>query len=424
MFWKKKALYVSLFGCLFMFSSLNPLWAVEGETARLINLLKSKNIIDQQEADQLLQEAKASAQKEQKEKEEMKAAVKDSTLPSALKGFKFSTTIFSEWNNKVVDNGSSLNQFNVNRAYFAFKRDINDRLGMNITADLFTSKDANDKGNGLELRLKYAYATLQYFGTYSELGLIHTPSIDYAETIWSYRAQGKVLLDDLGIQASADYGISNQGVFGGYMDDDYLKFAAKNFAGKWGGWYVGVFDGAGYAETEANNNKVFSGLIYVRPLPAVPVLKGLQIAYSGSYGKSNKKFDTVKVPGAVATDFPNFKANVVQVSLQDKLFTIMGQYYWGDGTANSTEDFSRKGYLADAFVRIPGLEKARAFGIYQYFDPNTDKDSDISKKMVAGLSYDVTKEFMTFIAYEKKIFDTAAAGADYNQYQFGCQLKF
>ena len=40
---------------------------------------------------------------------------------------------------------------------------MNSWLGFNLTSDLFTSRDADDKGNGLELRMKYAYADLYFW---------------------------------------------------------------------------------------------------------------------------------------------------------------------------------------------------------------------------------------------------------------------
>jgi len=169
----------------------------------------------------------------------------------------------------------------------------------------------------------------------------------------------------------------------------------------------------------------------LRPLPDVPVLKGLQIAYNGTYGDSNKKFTVAAAgPGVDTQDYPDFKANIVQASLQHALFTIMGQYYWGSGAKTSEEDFDRKAYLVEGFVRIPAIEfiptieKTRVFGRYQYYDPNTDKSNNSSKKYVVGLSYDLTKEFMPFIAYEKKTYDTTSAGTDYDQCQAGFQLKF
>ncbi len=420
---KTRFFCIVVVGCLLIWGNLAPLCAAEADVARLINLLKSKNILTQQEADSLLTELNDNARKERTEiKEEMKtAAGKGEFLPPALRGFKFGTTIYGEWNSKTTDNVGSTNQFNVNRAYLTLTKDVNDWLGMNITADLFNSVDPADNRNGLELRLKYAYANINLFGTTTQIGMIPTPSDAYDSAIWPYRVQGPNLWDGQGIQSTSDLGISIQGPIGGYMDADYLKFAAKPFAGKWGGYVVGIYNGPGYTTTEANGNKIVSGLVYVRPLPMVPLLKGLQFAYVGTYGKSNTTF----APGAgVVTDYPDFQANIVQASLQQEYFTIMGQYYWGQATATSSEQNDRKGYLVDAFVRIPAMEKLRVFGKYYYYDPNRDRSNLGYKTYVAGLSYDVVNEFMPFVAFERRTFDTTLAGNDYDKYQIGFQLKF
>lgn len=413
MVWRKGFFYSVIISCFVLGSTQTQLRAADW-----IDTLKNKNIINQQEADQLKQEAKENAQK---------AAV----LPPALQGLKFGTTIFGDWSNITYDHASpatnstaSKNQFTLGRAYLTLTKDVNDWLGMNITTDLFNGTP----DNGYELRLKYAYVNLNLSGTTTQMGMIPTPSDAYDGAIWPYRMQGKHLLDDLGIQASSDLGISNQGVFGGYMDNDYLKFASKQFAGKWGGWFVGLYNGAGYSvSSDSNGNKAVSGLVYLRPLPAVPVLKGLQVAYVGNYGKSNANFNPATEPGAIATDFPDWQVNIGQVSLQHELFTIMGQYYWGKATKSSAEDFSRKAYLVDAFVRIPGAEKVRAFGKYYTYDPNTDKGDDTYKTMVAGLSYDATKEFTPYVAWERRTNDTSppqAGSGDYDKFQVGFQLKF
>jgi predicted porin len=103
----------------------------------------------------------------------------------------------------------------------------------------------------------------------------------------------------------------------------------------------------------------------------------------------------------------------------------MGQYYWGQGAYKSEEGYDRDGYLAEAFVRIPNLEKLRLFGKYYYFDPNDDVKDDEYKTYVAGVSYDFSKEFMPFIAYEKREYETQTSKLmDYDKIQVGFQLKF
>ncbi|MDA8126117.1 MAG: hypothetical protein M0009_13120 [Deltaproteobacteria bacterium] len=410
-------------GCLLIWGSLTPLCAAEPDVARLIDLLKSKNILTQQEADSLLTELDADAKKERAAmQEEMKAAAnKGEFLPPALRGFKFGTTIYGEWNSKTTDNAPSTNQFNLNRAYLTLTKDVNDWLGMNVTTDFFNPNDPADNRDGLQLRLKFAYANVNLFGVTTQLGMIPTPSDAYDSALWPYRAQSANLWDGLGIQSTSDLGISVQGPIGGTLDADYLKFAAKSFAGKWGGYYVGIYNGPGFNNSENNHNKVFSGLVYVRPLPTTPILRGLQLAYVGTYGKSNSNFAAASGP---VTDYPDFQANIVQASLQQEYFTIMGQYYWGKGTSLATEQNDRRGVLLNGFLRIPTLEKLRVFGKYYYYDPNTDRADFGYKTYVAGLSYDVATEFMPFVAFERRDYDSLPAGNDYDKYQVGFQLKF
>jgi hypothetical protein len=406
--------------------------------AGIIKLLIKKGIITQQEADELMKEATITETKEKAEiKKEVKAeiqedirkdAAKGEFLPPTLKGFKFGTTIYADWDSISRSSGpnKNTNQFSLTRAYVTLTKDFNDWLGMNITSDLFTPRDPNDVNNGLQLRIKFAFLDLKLFGTETMLGMIPTPSDYYDSAIWPYRVQGNNLLDGLGIQATADMGVVNMGTFGGYMDDEYLKYAAKPFAGKWGGYMVGAYNGSGFDMPENNQNKGVSGLVYVRPFPMISILKGFQLAYVGTYGESNSNF----AAAGRTTDYPAWQVNIIQASLQHSYFTIMGQYYWGMGTRSSNEQDDRKAYELAAFMRIPGVEKLRAFGKWYYYDPNTHRSSDGHTVYVAGMSYDVTKEFMPFVAWERQntSVNSAATGnlpaVDYTKYQVGFQFKY
>ena len=129
----------------------------------------------------------------------------------------------------------------------------------------------------------------------------------------------------------------------------------------------------------------------------VPLLNGLQLAYVGTYGESNTNF----APGSgPVNSFPSWQVNIGQISFQHPYFTVMGQYYWGKGTKASNEENDRKGYLVSGFLRIPSFEKLRVFSKWYNYDPNTNRSDDERNVYVAGLSYDLTKEFMPFIAWE------------------------
>ena len=70
------------------------------------------------------------------------------------------------------------------------------------------------------------------------------------------------------------------------------------------------------------------------------------------------------------------------------------------------------------------VEKLRIFGKYYRYDPNTDQSNLGYKTYVAGLSYDVATEFMPFVAFERRNYESTLAGIDYDKYQIGFQLKF
>ncbi len=428
--WKNLVSFLVILCSFFLLASVAEVRAGEKE---LIELLIKKNIITRDEANQLLTESTTTAVKEKEEtKKEIKAEIREDMkndvakgefLPPVLRGFKFGTTVFAEWNSINRDHGpnKNTNQFALNRGYVTLTKDFNDWLSMNFTSDLFTAKDPNDVNNGLELRIKYLYADLKFFDTETLLGMILTPSDYYDSSIWPYRVQGNNLLDGLGILSTADLGVANRGTFGGYMDEEYMKYAAGPFAGKWGGYMVGVYNGSGFDTQESNQNKVVSGLVYVRPFPNVPILKGLQAAYFGSFGESNTNFAPAN---GDPREFPTWQINMGQLSYQHPYFTVMGQYYWGKGTKASNEQNDRRAYLLDGFLRIPGMEKLRAFGKWYRYDPNTHRSSDERTVYVAGLSYDWSKEFLPFAAFEHQNSGANSGVVDYDKYQVGFQLKY
>lgn len=396
--------------------------AGERDTLLLLNLLKKKGVITEEESQELMKEVQTQAKQEKEErKQEIKeVAQKGDFLPGYLKGVKFGTTIFGEWRLRSEDKGgTTTNEFLLNRGYLTLSGKLNSWLGFNLTSDIFTSRDADDKGNGLEIRMKYAYADLHFWNTVTELGMAHTPSDMYDSSVWPYRVQGKHFLDDNSIQASSDFGVNIRGTFGGTMDDEFRSYAGSTFAGKWGGYQVGIYNGGGYTNTEANTDKPLGGLVYFRPAPGVEMLKGLALSYFGMFGKSNNSFTAA----GKTNDYPNVQVNLAQLAWQHKWFTLFGQYYWGKGAFTSTEENSRNGWLAEGFVRIPKVEKLRVFGRYFNYDTNTDLANDAQNTYVLGVSYDWSKEFMPFLAYEHRDFEDSKK-KDYDQFQLGFQLKF
>ena len=102
---------------------------------------------------------------------------------------------------QYTDAAVHTNTFDVTRAYV----NVLGRFANGITTRLTTDILPNAGGNQT-IRLKYAFAAWTPTGsslTY-KLGMIHTPFVDYEETLWDYRMQGAIAVDRNGAMTSAE----------------------------------------------------------------------------------------------------------------------------------------------------------------------------------------------------------------------------
>lgn len=108
-----------LLGLSLSLGGLSPVWGGEMDALHLINLLKKKGVLTQEEADDLVKEVRSNAKKEKTEikKDMTKVAQKGDFLPKALKGFTFGSTLFGEWNYKNIDKGK-LTKASFRRPFF------------------------------------------------------------------------------------------------------------------------------------------------------------------------------------------------------------------------------------------------------------------------------------------------------------------
>jgi hypothetical protein len=87
MYWRKWCCFWVVAASFLLWSGLAPVHA--SETALLINLLKKKNIITQQEADEILKELKTAAQQEKTAiKKEVKAEIKSEVKAEVTQDIK------------------------------------------------------------------------------------------------------------------------------------------------------------------------------------------------------------------------------------------------------------------------------------------------------------------------------------------------
>ena len=239
--------------------------------------------------------------------------------------------------------GDFFNEFQITRGYIVIRKQLTPWLAFRITPDITLEKQETIEIDGEEivlvdenhtdfkLRLKYLYAEFRppdisfLTSMRSEVGMGHMPWLDFEEHINPYRCQGTMFIERAGTFNSADLGVSIRGYLGRQLDEHYLKTVSKYYAGRYGSWHIGVYNGPGYHATENNANKVPEYRLSIRPLP--DIVPGLQVHYFGLYGKGNHD---------PADEFPDYKVHLGMLSYQNEWVTFTGQYARTWGNASGT----------------------------------------------------------------------------------------
>ena len=301
------------------------------------------------------------------------------------------------------------NRFSLTRGYINIKKKITPWLSARITPDIHRS----DNGD-ITLRIKYLYARF-YFpnlafltNNFIEVGQIHIPWLDFKEAINGYRCQGTMLQERNHVFNSADQGIAWFGYFGGKISKQYRDTVDKHYAGKYGSFAVGVYNGAGYHNEEENHNKAIEGRITIRPIPNL--LPGLQFSYFGIYGKGN-----------VADNPPDWRVNTFYLSYETHLYTFTFTYANDKGCQSGTDDNNKEGISVFGKIKMPFYPRLELMARLDNWDPNTDAVNDVSNRTIVGIGYHIYKNNLILVDYERLIQD---GGPDSYFFQTVLQVCF
>ncbi|NJO88344.1 MAG: hypothetical protein HC831_04775 [Chloroflexia bacterium] len=211
-------------------------------------------------------------------------SIKNDVAKNLLQNTTISGQYFMAYN---YNDSEELHNFLLKRGYFTLKTKINEMFSVRYTQDITLDEEGEDAGN-VEMRLKYLYLKGKLDkilrNSYFEVGLVHTPWLDFEQHINEYRVQGKMFSESIRMLNSADFGVTVAGLIGGEIDEKYQKEVNKYEAGKYGSYAFGFFNGGGYHDFEENSNKTFQSRLTLRPLPNK--IPGLQLSHSFAYGKS------------------------------------------------------------------------------------------------------------------------------------------
>lgn len=162
---------------------------------------------------------------------------------------KVGGVVYFHWTRPILNAGSTVNNFGIDRAYLDFKKNLDAGASVRVTLDISQISGAS-KQNLFDY-LKYAYfdlplnvSAIQFipFSMTTRIGLQQTVWIDWADKMLNLRYIAKSLLDNEGVMSSADFGVGAAGKFtlGSMPEIEYQGT---------------LLNGAGYSASENNVQK-------------------------------------------------------------------------------------------------------------------------------------------------------------------------
>lgn len=315
-----------------------------------------------------------------------------------------SGVVYAQYLYQLKDTANHVNNFDVARAYLNVIGKFSGGLSTRVTADIYRATDAS-----LAYRLKYAFFGYTPQGsplTY-KLGLIHTPLVDWEESLWDYRMQGPIALDRNGYLTSSDLGA---GVDGSWANDRFNMQA-------------GIYNGEGYSRAPGDKRKDVAARASLRLVTTDDMSKVGGVRVTG--------FTQVGKP----TGGGRRNRYVGILSYRSTLVTLAGEFA-------RTEDRSDnppapafptgamvKGQVISTFgvFHVPN-SKASIIGRVDIVDPNTSTDNNRQTRFIAGASYQLTPNLRLLadvdnVGFENSVI-TPAQYATKTQGLFQAQFTF
>lgn len=289
--------------------------------------------------------------------------------------------------------------FILKRSYFTLKKKLDKTFSVRYTMDLTVDREGSDAGN-VETRLKYLYVKAKptinssvFTGTWLEVGMVHTPWLDFEQKINTYRVQDNMFIERNRIFNSADFGVTIGGNIGAKMDADFLKEYNGAMPGKWLSYCFGIYNGGGYSGVENNANKVFSMRLSSRPF--ANSFPQLQLSGYFNIGNGNSEH------------YPKFNQFLSFVTYTGKQLTLTAQHHLGTGDFraryvhkdNPSRAFDNNGYSFFGEYRFK--KSGLAFWVrYDYFYLDKVATNDITKRIIGGVTYRINKNLRVVVNAE------------------------
>ncbi len=285
------------------------------------------------------------------------------------------------------------NNFDITRAYVNVIGRFAGGIGTRVTADIY--RLAPD--NSLQYRLKYAYVAWTPANsklTY-KLGQIHTPFIDWEETLWDYRMQGQMAMERGGYLASSDFGLGVDGRWG--ADKINLQ--------------VGIYNGENYNGGTGDFRKDVMGRVSVRVMDTDDSSRvgGLRLTGYAQVGKPTT--------GGTRNRF------LGMASYRSRQITLAGEFAVTKDTVTGTPLAETNGSVISAFgvYRLTN-SKVAVLARVDLTDPNTDVGNNKQTRLIGGVSYQLSTNVRLLADLDHLSFENGAT--DRNLALFQAQFTF
>jgi hypothetical protein len=277
------------------------------------------------------------------------AAAPPVTTPSPV--VTFGVVSFLQYSAELHES-DGYNAFDVTRGYFDVHARLTDRVRARFTPNVRPTTDASLATN-LALRLEYAYLETRVTdGASVVFGMHETPWITFEESANRYRVQGPMFAE-------------REGLIPGPSDVGASMWARGDRAEV----HVGVYNGEGYGQAEADKYKSVQGRVTVRAFSNDSDATSVHLSGYYSYGwyARDRPRNVAIVMGSYAS--PHVAATAQYLTATDNPFIARdverrGMSFFGEG---------RQGPTGWAGV-----------GRVDFFDPDATNDSDTRRRYIFG----------------------------------------
>ena len=324
---------------------------------------------------------------------------------------------------QVPGTTADYSQFRIKRGYINVQAELQPWLDVRVTPDVI-----QDQTGDVKVRIKYLYARFKGRGVgflqkpYAQFGVVHMPWLDFEEHVNRFRMQDTMFMERNNLFNSADIGFILGSNFGPDLPAEYRNEVNGSYAGRYGSWQFGVYNGGGFNAAEKNNNKVVEARGTVRPLP--DRLPGLQLSLFGVHGKGN-----LPEPSPPAT-LPDYDVLAGMVSYEHKYFVLTGQWYGGEGNAAGTAvqaDGSARAQQGSSYFGELRFTQKRNFsliGRYDRFNTNPDSpQSDLQQRWIIGFAWQMFKNNYWLVDYDR-LSHSLAEVPNEDRFQVTLQISF